>query len=171
MSSLSPKVKGMLAAGALASVVLPQFLNEREDVSLKSYLDGSGVWTYCRGLTAGGKQGMRFTAAQCAVLDKKASDRALEEVNKFIKVPLTEPQKVGVASFCAYNIGMTQCRGSTFFRLINAGDMTGACAQISRWVHDGGKDCRLTKGEPNGCYGQVERRAAERELCEMGITK
>ncbi len=32
-------------------------------------------------------------------------DRALAWVERNIKVPLTEPQKAGIASFCPYNIG------------------------------------------------------------------
>jgi lysozyme len=32
-------------------------------------------------------------------------DKALSRVDRNIRVPLTEPQKVGVASFCPYNIG------------------------------------------------------------------
>ncbi|MBW6098695.1 glycoside hydrolase family protein [Escherichia coli] len=37
-------------------------------------------------------------------------------------MPLTEPQKAGIASFCPYNIGPGKCFPSTFYRRINAGD-------------------------------------------------
>lgn len=37
----------------------------------------------------------------------------------------------------------------------------GACEAIRWWIKDGGRDCRLTKGQKNGCYGQVERRDQE----------
>lgn len=39
---------------------------------------------------------------------------------------------------------------------LNVGDRRGACAEIKRWVHDGGKDCNIRS---NNCYGQIERRA------------
>ena len=36
-------------------------------------------------------------------------DKALAWVERNIKVPLTEPQKAGIASFCPYNIGPGKC--------------------------------------------------------------
>lgn len=33
----------------------------------------------------------------------------------------------------------------------------------------GGRDCRLTKGQKNGCYGQVERRDQESALACWGL--
>lgn len=83
---------------------------------------------------------------------------------------MTPPQKVGIASFCPYNIGPGKCFPSTFYRKLNAGDRKGACAEIRRWVFDGGRDCRLTKGQKNGCYGQVDRRDQESALTCWGCT-
>lgn len=37
------------------------------------------------------------------------------------------------------------------------------------WIKDGGRDCRLTKGQKNGCYGQVERRDQESALACWGL--
>ncbi|MDC9591697.1 glycoside hydrolase family protein, partial [Xenorhabdus sp. XENO-10] len=85
------------------------------------------------------------------------------------KVPLTEPQIAGIASFCPYNIGPGKCFSSTFYRKLNAGDKKGTCTEIQRWIFDGGRDCRQTKGQTNGCYGQVERRAQESELTCWGL--
>ena len=94
---------------------------------------------------------------------------ALAWVERNIKVPLTEPQKAGIASFCPYNIGPSNCFPSTFYKRINAGDRKGACEAIRWWIKDGGRDCRLTKGQKNGCYGQVERRDQESALTCWGI--
>ena len=45
----------------------------------------------------------------------------------------------------------------------------GMRAEIRRWVFDGGRDChRLTKGQKNGCYGQVDRRDQESALTCWG---
>jgi len=63
-----------------------------------------------------------------------------------------------------FNIGEGKCAGSTFRKLWNAGDRVGACKQILLWIRDGGKDCRIRS---NNCYGQVERRQQESELCLM----
>lgn len=90
-------------------------------------------------------------------------------IDRNIKVPLTEPQKVGIASFCPYNIGPGKCYPSTFYKRMNAGDTKGACEAIRWWIKDGGRDCRLTKGQTNGCYGQVERRDQESALTCWGI--
>lgn len=45
----------------------------------------------------------------------------------------------------------------------------GACEAIRWWIKDGGRDCRLTKGQKNGCYGQVERRDQESALTCWGL--
>ncbi|ELV3514303.1 glycoside hydrolase family protein, partial [Escherichia coli] len=74
-------------------------------------------------------------------------------------VPLTEPQKAGIASFCPYNIGPGKCFPSTFYKRINAGDRKGACEAIRWWIKDGGRDCRIRS---NNCYGQVSRRDQDR---------
>ncbi|MGL4815483.1 MAG: lysozyme [Enterobacter asburiae] len=172
-AKLSAAVLGLVLAGAPASVILDQFLNEKEGNSLTAYKDGSGIWTICRGATmVDGKsvvQGMKLTQAKCDQVNAIERDMALAWVDRNIKVPLTEPQKAGIASFCPYNIGPGKCFPSTFYKRINAGDRKGACESIRWWIKDGGRDCRLTKGQKNGCYGQVERRDQESALACWGI--
>ncbi|HGM8337746.1 TPA: glycoside hydrolase family protein [Pseudomonas aeruginosa] len=56
-------------------------------------------------------------------------------------------------------MGETQFSRSTLLRKLNAGDVKGACAELSRWVYAGGKVYK----------GLVNRRKAERELCEQGL--
>ena len=83
-----------------------------------------------------------------------------------IKVPLTEPQKAGIASFCPYNIGPGKCFPSTFYKRLNAGDRKGACEAIRWWIKDGGRDCRIRS---NNCYGQGIRGDQEGALTCWGI--
>lgn len=172
-TKLSAAVLGLVLAGTSAPTILDQFLNEKEGNSLTAYKDGSGIWTICRGATmVDGKsvrQGMKLTQAKCDQVNAKERDAALAWVDKNIRVPLTEPQKAGIASFCPYNIGPGKCYPSTFYQRINAGDRKGACQAILWWIKDGGRDCRLTKGQKNGCYGQVERRDQESALACWGI--
>ncbi|HCB3268722.1 TPA: lysozyme [Citrobacter amalonaticus] len=167
-TKLSAAVLGLVLAGAPASVILDQFLNEKEGNSLTAYRDGGGIWTICRGATmVDGKpvvQGMKLTQSKCDQVNAIERNKALAWVDRNIKVPLTEPQKAGIASFCPYNIGPGKCFPSTFYRKLNAGDRKGACAEIRRWIFDGGRDCRLTKGQKDGCYGQVDRRDQESAL-------
>lgn len=109
-TKLSAAMLALIAAGASAPTLMDQFLNEKEGNSLTSYRDGSGVWTMCRGATrVDGKpvtQGMKLTQAKCDQVNAIERDKALAWVDRNIKVPLTAPQKVGIASFCPYNIGL-----------------------------------------------------------------
>ncbi|MDC9593522.1 lysozyme [Xenorhabdus sp. IM139775] len=172
-SKLTAAVIGLVLSSVGATAILSQFLDEKEGNRLSAYRDAGGVWTICRGVTridgAPVRQGMRLTAAQCDSLNRVEAQRAIDWVKRNVRVPLTEPQIAGIASFCPYNIGPARCFSSTFYRKLNAGDKTGACDEIQRWIFDGGRDCRQTYGQANGCYGQVERRAQESELTCWGL--
>ena len=167
-NKLSAVMLALLAAGASAPVLFDQFIDEKEGNAYIAVVDPGGVWSLCHGVTViDGKRvikGQTATKAQCKRVNALERDKALAWVDKNIKVPLTPPQKVGIASFCPYNIGPAKCFTSTFYAKLNAGDRTGACAEIRRWVFDQGHDCRLTKGQKFGCYGQVERRDQESTL-------
>ena len=169
-AKLSAAVLALVLAGAPASVILDQFLQEKEGNTLVAVMDPGGVWSLCRGVTRiDGKpvvKGMKVTQAKCDQVNAIERDKALAWVDRNIKVPLTEPQKAGIASFCPYNIGSGKCLPSGFFRKLNAGDRKGACAEIRRWIFDGGKDCRIRS---NNCFGQVSRRDQESALTCWGI--
>lgn len=171
-SKLSVAMLGLLAAGSTAPVLMSQLQDEKEGTSLVAYPDAGGVWTICGGVTrVNGKpvlKGMELTREQCDKIDKVEQAKALAWVDKNIHVPLTEPQKVGIASFCPWNIGPGKCLPSTFYRKLNAGERHGACEAIKRWIWDGGKDCRI---KANNCLGQVVRREQESELTCWGLDK
>ena len=98
--------------------------------------------------------GKRFTAAECQAMldqDQLKHDDALD----CIEQPMTDGQKAAFLSF-AFNVGTGAFCGSTLVRKANAGDMRGACAELSRWTLAGGKEMP----------GLVKRRAAERKVCE-----
>lgn len=170
--SLSAAMLALIAAGASAPALMHQFQKEKEGSSLTAYQDAGGIWTICGGVTrVDGKpvvKGMKLTAAQCDAIDRAEQAKALAWVDKNVHVPLTNPQKVGIASFCPWNIGPGKCFPSTFYRKLNAGDRKGACAEMKRWIFDGGKDCRIRS---NNCFGQVERRDQESELTCWGLDK
>ena len=101
--------------------------------------------------------GQTFTRQQCedmlfSDLEKHAA--ALD----CVKRPLTDGQKAAFLSF-AFNVGNGAFCKSTLVRKANAGDMPGACAELSHWVYAGGKQLP----------GLVKRRTAEREMCEKGL--
>ncbi|HHU9072944.1 TPA: lysozyme [Escherichia coli] len=167
---LSAAVLALIAAGASAPQILDQFLDEKEGNHTMAYRDGSGIWTICRGATmVDGKPvipGMKLSKKKCDQVNAIERDKALAWVERNIKVPLTEPQKAGIASFCPYNIGPGKCFPSTFYKRLNAGDRKGACEAIRWWIKDGGRDCRIRS---NNCYGQVIRRDQESTLACWGI--
>lgn len=165
-SRLSKAVLALVAAGASAAVIMCQFLDEKEGNRWTAYQDGVKVWTICRGITRmDGKPvypGQTATPEECKRVNDSEVGKSLNELQKIVHVPLSQPAMAGIASFCTYNIGSTKCRNSTFIYLLNSGRRQEACDEILRWIMDGGKDCRV---RANNCYGQVERRAQERELC------
>jgi len=165
MTPLSKRVLALVAGGSSALVIANQFLNEREGNKLIAYRDAGGVVTVCRGVVLPGMRvGQRFTEEQCNVMNEAALKASDVQVDTLVHVPMSAPQRAAVISFCAYNIGPGKCGASTFLRKLNAGDRPGACAEIRKWIKDGGKDCRVRS---NGCYGQVDRRDMEYQLCLM----
>jgi lysozyme len=100
----------LIAAGASAPVLFDQFISEKEGNALVAVVDPGGVWSLCHGVTViNGKpviKGQRATEELCKKVNAVERDKALAWVQKNIHVPLTEPQKVGIASFCPYNIGL-----------------------------------------------------------------
>ena len=169
-TKLSAAVLALVLGGATADKILDQFLDEKEGVRTIAYQDGRGIWTICRGLTRiEGKQvtrGMKLSYSQCKRYDAVERDKAIAWVKRNVTVPLSEPAIAGIASFCPYNIGPSKCFPSTFYKKLNAGDRKGACAEIKRWIFDGGKDCRIRS---SNCFGQIERRDQESALACWGI--
>lgn len=173
-SKLSAAMLVLIALGSSSAALYQQFLHEREGSRLGAYLDGAGIWTICRGLTRIHDRpvvkGDRLTAQECDRLDAEEQARGLQDMERLVKpdvwATLPPAARAGVASFCVHNIGSAKCRASTFLRLLNDGRRNEACGEITRWIRDGGKDCRV---RANGCLGQVERRMQEDELCLQGL--
>ncbi|QQE41783.1 lysozyme [Hafnia alvei] len=164
-TKLSAAVLALVLGGATADKILDQFLDEKEGVRTIAYQDGRGIWSICRGLTRiEGKpvtRGLKLSYSQCKRYDAVERDKAIAWVRRNVTVPLSEPAIAGIASFCPYNIGPAKCFPSTFYKKLNAGDRIGACAEIRRWIFDGGRDCRI---KANNCAGQPVRRGQESEL-------
>jgi lysozyme len=172
-TKLSAAVLALVLGGASADKILDQFLDEKEAVRTTAYQDGGQrIWTICRGLTRiEGKpvtRGMKLSYSQCKRYDALERDKAIAWVRRNVTVPLSEPAVAGIASFCPYNIGPAKCFPSTFYKKLNAGDRIGACAEIKRWIFDGGRDCRI---KANNCAGQPVRRGQESELTCWDIDK
>jgi len=151
------KLVAKIGAGATALAVPLVMLYE--GTVLQSYRDPIGIITACVGHTGPElRMGQRYTRQQCEDMlygDLLKHAQALD----CIKQPMTDGQKAAFLSF-AFNVGNRAFCDSTLARKANAGDMAGACAELSRWTRAGGRELP----------GLVKRRAAERELCERGLT-
>jgi lysozyme len=150
------KLVAKIGAGATALAVPLVMLYE--GTVLQSYRDPIGIVTACVGHTGPElRMGQRYTRQQCEGMlygDLLKHAQALD----CIKQPMTDGQKAAFLSF-AFNVGDKALCDSTLARKANAGDMAGACAELSRWTRAGGRELP----------GLVKRRAAERELCERGV--
>lgn len=151
-SSRSVAVGGAAAVLALCAPVVMYF----EGYHPKGYADPVGIPTICYGHTG---PEVRVhdtrTAAQCQALLEGDLATAYAGVRSCIKRPLKDYEAAALTSF-TFNVGTGALCRSTLARKANAGDMTGACAELSKWVY--AKKIRLN--------GLVKRRAAERALCE-----
>lgn len=156
MSPLKQRILAVSLAGAtgMAGVLVSNF----EGRSLAAYLDPVGIPTICEGVTRGVRLGQTKTPAQCDALLQQELTIAIAGVDRNVTSPQPETRRAALASF-VYNVGEPQFKASTLLRKLNAGDARGACAELSRWVY--------AKGQK--LAGLVNRRAAERELCEAGL--
>ena len=172
-TGLSIAVATLIAMGATTNVLYHEFLSEKEGFVTYAYLDSANIWTICSGLTKiyGRKVTSKdsLSVEECTRLDMIEQEKGLAEMETLV-VPevwnkMSPAAKAGTASFCVHNIGATKCKTSTFLKLLNQDKKNEACAQITNWIRDGGRDCRIRK---NGCFGQIDRRLQEDELCLKG---
>ena len=152
------KEKLIAAIGTGAVALAVPLVAKYEGTVLRSYRDPVGIVTACTGHTGPElKIGQTYTRQQCEDMlygDLLKHADALD----CVRADMTDGQKAAFLSF-AFNVGNRAFCGSTLVRKANAGDMPGACAELSRWTRAGGRELP----------GLVKRRAAERELCERGL--
>ncbi|GGO89067.1 lysozyme [Marinobacterium nitratireducens] len=132
-----------------------------EGVRTAAYWDPYGkVPTICFGRTTDVQMGDTATMEECkAFLTDEIVEFGLE-VSNATTVPLSHEEQAAYTSF-AYNVGIGNFKSSTLLRKLNAGDRTGACNELPRWVYAQGMKLP----------GLVNRRAEERALCLSGIQK
>ncbi len=152
------KEKLIAAIGTGAVALAVPLVAKYEGTVLRSYRDPVGIVTACTGHTGPElKIGQTYTRQQCEdMLYKDLAKHA--DALACVSQPLTDGQRAAFVSF-AFNVGEGAFCGSTLVRKANAGDIDGACAELSRWIYAGGKQLP----------GLVKRRAAERQLCEAGL--
>lgn len=143
-----------VTGGAGAIAVAVALIIPWEGLSLRAYPDVVGVWTACYGETRGVRAGQTYTKAQC---DSMLSARVQEfdtALRKCLPGPIPDQMRGALISW-SYNVGTGAACSSTLVRKANAGDLVGACNELSRWNRAGGKVVR----------GLTNRREAERKIC------
>lgn len=156
MKTPAKSLAAILAAGALAVPLIGDW----EGYELVGYTDLVGVKTVCYGSTRNVVVGKSVTEREC--LERLATDTVEHgvKIDHCIAVEVRPEMRAAFISF-AFNVGAQAFCASTLARKLNAGDFAGACAELDRWVMAGGK--RVD--------GLVNRRVAEREMCERGLPK
>lgn len=124
-----------------------------ESCRLIPYLDGGGVWTNGWGNTHHVTPGVSITQEQAdADLEANVQD-AVGAVNDHVTVTISQGEFDAIVDW-TFNCGIAAMKGSTLLKKLNAGDHTGACAELDRWCKDNGKVIK----------GLQLRRDAEQEL-------
>ena len=128
-----------------------------EGVYLYAYRDPVGIWTIGYGHTKGVYGGQTISQAQADAYLREDMAEFEGEVNRQVKVPVTQNMFDALVSF-AFNVGGGALASSDLLQKLNAGDYTGAANEFGRWVYGGGQQLP----------GLVKRRASERALFLTG---
>ncbi|PSD33804.1 lysozyme [Stenotrophomonas maltophilia] len=151
-------MKGKVIGGSVAGVLLlaaGALVKPWEGYSPTQYIDMVGVATHCYGDTSRPDKPV-YTEQECAEKLNSRLGSYLTGISQCIKVPLREREWAAVLSW-TYNVGVGAACRSTLVGRINAGQPAASwCPELDRWVYAGGKRVQ----------GLVNRRAAERRMCE-----
>ena len=152
-------MNGRKAGGAgvlgLVLVMAAWFIAPREGTVPVAYRDVAQVVTACTGHTEPGlKVGVDYSES-CAKWLASDIGKAATGVQACVHAPMTSYQWAAYTSL-AFNIGTGAFCRSSIAREANAGHPDKACKAIELYVYAGGKRV----------HGLVNRRAAERALCE-----
>ena len=128
------------------------------------YVDRFGKgrpWTVCNGITGKGVEpGKHYTPDDCKRLEmphyKSAEDAARKmfahwpKYNVWVQASILD---------MIFNLGQGAVEDSTMRKKANDGDLTGACAEMTKWVRG------TVDGKKVVLSGLVDRRSTTRELC------
>ncbi|MBN5078264.1 lysozyme [Stenotrophomonas maltophilia] len=151
---MKAKIIGSSAAAVIA-LAAAALLKPWEGYSPTPYIDMVGVATYCYGDTSRPDKPV-YTEQECAERLNSRLGQYLTGIQACIRIPL-QPHEVAALLSWTYNVGVGAACRSTLVARINAGQPAASwCQELERWVYAGGKRVQ----------GLVNRRAAERAMCE-----
>jgi lysozyme len=159
------------AAGAALLAAATAYTSHWEGRRHTPYRDVGGVLTVCDGHTGPDiVAGKHYSDAECdAILSKDliAHEGRLLTCAPQLGDPFTVPDDTYVAiNDWAFNVGTGAACKSTLIRKVKAGDLRGACMELSKWVY---VNERVIKGlfvrRVKGDGAQL----SERALCLRGL--
>lgn len=120
-----------------------------------AYQDVAGVLTVCDGHTGADiVRNKTYTDQECDSLLRADLKSVQEKVDSLVTASISEYRRAALYSF-AFNTGTDAFSRSSLLKKLNAGDTTGACNEIRRWVFARGRKWK----------GLMDRRETERALC------
>ena len=156
---MTPNRRRAAAAALATALAIPA-----EGLRQVAYYDPPGILTVCYGSTTAVLAGKVYSLAECRErLDRDMMDAVLM-VDRC--APGLPEQALAAFADAVYNIGpkiVCSQSQSTAARMLAAGDLRGACGQLSRW------DRARVAGVMVPLPGLTKRRAAERALCESAL--
>ncbi len=153
MAKIPNKIKVAAAGGLMALTVA--MVTDFEGYEAKPYRDVVGVLTVCYGHTGADIIPTKtYTKAECDALLEKDLAIVAKAVNPLIKVNIPDYTRAALYSF-TYNVGTGAFSRSTLLKKLNAGDRTGACNELKRWIYAGGVQWK----------GLMTRREVEKAVC------
>ncbi len=133
------------------------FIYQWEGEELKPYKDIAGVKTVCVGHTGKDINMRLYSEQECTDIFVRDIVEASTAVHRCAP-KASGPVATAFISF-AFNLGEDNFCRSKMVKLYNAGDVKGACHQLTRWVYAGGKFSQ----------GLLNRRLAEQRICFEGV--
>jgi lysozyme len=160
VGKISSTVKALVASGASALAIAAAMVMPFEGVEYKPYRDVVGVLTVCYGHTGPDIiPDKTYTKEECQQLLDEDLKLVKSQVDLLITVEIPETTRTALYSF-TYNVGVGAFSRSTLLKKLNAGQITGACEELRRWVYAGGKKWK----------GLITRREIEEEVCKLQLT-
>lgn len=157
--TLRNKLVAAITGGAGAISIAAVMLGHADGLEGRryyAYQDVVGVWTVCDGHTGTDvRRGHRYTDKECDGLLKSDLEKAARQIDPLIKRQIPDTTRAALYSF-TYNVGAGAFAKSTLLKKLNAGDISGACAELERWTYAGGQQWK----------GLITRREIERNVCE-----
>jgi GH24 family phage-related lysozyme (muramidase) len=151
----------LAAAAALATAIaIPA-----EGLRQVAYYDPPGILTVCRGHTGSEVvRGRIYSLEECDAFMTKDMREAIMAVDRC--APGLPEHVLAAFGDAVFNLGpVIACEvdKSTAARMLKAGDISGACAQLPRW-----NKARVA-GVKVALPGLTKRREAERKLCDGSV--